>query len=85
MTHSDETGVTMTGSDIALYRVLTVRRALILKIDTGMALTRKSPITVAQHDGLSVRRTNRAVLQDVNRWLSRHGVEPKWSKTYPNG
>jgi hypothetical protein len=82
---SDETGTMITGDDIATFRVLTVRRGLILKIDTGMNLTRVSPLSVAQRDGITVKRTYRGALRDVNRWLSARGVEPKWSKAYPNG
>jgi hypothetical protein len=85
MTSSDESGAVITGDDIGVYRVLNVRRGLILKIDTGMNLTRVSPLSVAQHDGITVKRTYRGALRDVNRWLEGRGVEPKWSKAYPNG
>lgn len=85
MITSDESGTTVTGDDITTVRVLTIRRGLILKIDTGMALTRISPLNVAQHDGITVRRTYRGALKDVNRWLANRGVDPRWSKKYPNG
>jgi hypothetical protein len=82
--HDDGTH-TITGSDIPVYRVLTIRRAFILKIDTGMNLTRVSPLKAAQHDGITSRSTYRGALKDVNKWLQERGVEPKWSRTYPQG
>lgn len=85
MIEKSESGTLITGSDITVYRVLTVRRGLILKIDTGLSLTRISPLSVAQSDGITVRRTYRGALKDVNRWLSERGVEPVWSKAYPTG
>lgn len=85
MIKSDESGVTMTGDTITVFRVLTIRRGLILKIDTDMDLTRVSALSVAQRDGITVRRTYRGALRDVNRWLGQHGVEPAWSKRYPQG
>lgn len=85
MITSDESGVTMTGDTITVFRVLTIRRGLILKIDTGMDLTRVSALSVAQRDGITVRRTYRGALKDVNQWLGQHGVEPAWSKRYPRG
>lgn len=83
--HSDNSGSMITGDSILVYRVLTIRRGLILKIDTGMALTRVSPLRVAQQDGITAKRTYRGALKDVNAWLQERGLEPKWSKTYPNG
>jgi hypothetical protein len=77
--------ITMTGDQITVYRVLTIRRGLILKIDTGMSLTRISCLSAAQHDGITVRRTSRGALKDVNAWLQERGMGPKWSRTYPNG
>lgn len=85
MIKSDESGVTMTGDTITVFRVLTIRRGLILKIDTGMNLTRISTLSVAQRDGITLSRTCRGALRDVNRWLGQHGVEPAWSKRYPQG
>lgn len=85
MIESTDSGTVITGDDVYTFRILTVRRGLILKIDTGLSLTRISPLSVAQSDGITVRRTYRGALRDVNRWLSDRGVEPKWSKTYPNG
>ena len=85
MSHSDESGAMITGPDIPVFTVLTIRRAMILKIDTGMDLTRVSALSVAQRDGITVRRTYRGALKDVNRWLGQHGVEPAWSKRYPRG
>lgn len=85
MIRSDDSGTTITGNDITLYRVMTIRRGLILKIDTGMDLTRISPLKVARHDGITTARTGRAALKDVNAWLQERGAEPKWSKKYPNG
>ena len=73
------------GEQIEAYKVLTVRRGLILKIDTGMSLTRVSCLSVALRDGLTVKRTNRGALVDVNAWLSDRGISPVWSKTYPQG
>jgi len=84
MTEHSESGTMITGDDVLTYRVLTIRRGLILKIDTGIALTRVSPLLAAQHDGITVRRTYRGALKDVNRWLSERGIAPKWSKTYPS-
>lgn len=85
MIEQNESGTLITGDDIGVYRVLTIRRGLILKIDTGMSLTRISCLSVAQRDGITARRTNRGALKDVNDWLEGHGVEPSWSKTYPHG
>lgn len=85
MIEQSESGTVITGDDITVYRVLTIRRGLILKIDTGLSLTRVSCLSVAQHDGITVRRTNRGALKDVNEWLKIRGVEPKWSRTYPQG
>lgn len=85
MIERTESSTAITGSDIDVYRVLTIRRGLILKIDTGMSLTRISCLSVARRDGITVRRTCRGALEDVNAWLESRGVEPKWSKTYPQG
>lgn len=85
MIESSESGTVITGDDVYTFRILTVRRGLILKIDTGLSLTRLSPLSVAQADGITSRRTYRGALRDVNRWLQDRGVDPKWSKTYPNG
>jgi hypothetical protein len=85
MIESSKSGTVITGDDIQVYRVLTVRRGLILKIDTGMSLTRISCLSVAQSDGITTRRTNRGALKDVNKWLSDRGVPSAWSKTYPDG
>jgi hypothetical protein len=83
--HSDDGGTSMTGDAIPVFRVLTIRRGLILKIDTGMDLTRLSPLKAAQTDGITVKRTYRGALRDVNKWLREQGMEPKWSRTYPQG
>lgn len=85
MSHSNESGTMITGPAIQVVTVLTIRRAMILKIDTGMDLTRVSALSVAQRDGITVRRTYRGALRDVNQWLGQHGVEPAWSKRYPRG
>lgn len=85
MIEQNESGTVITGSDVDTYKWLTVRRGLILKIDTGMNLTRISPLVVAQRDGATVKRTNRGALKDVNKLLQERGVEPKWSRTYPQG
>jgi hypothetical protein len=82
---SDESGTTITGDDVMVFRVMNIRRGLILKMDTGLSLTRISCLSVAQNDGITVKRTNRGALKDVNAWLSKRGVSPVWSKTYPNG
>jgi len=73
------------GEGIEVYRALTIRRGLILKIDTGMALTRISCLMVAQREGITTKRTNRGALKDVNRWLAVRGATAVWSKTYPEG
>lgn len=85
MIEKSESGTLITGPDLQVYTVLTIRRGLILKIDTGLSLTRISCLSVAQRDGITVKRTNRGALKDVNKWLQGHGVEPVWSKTYPKG
>ena len=85
MIEQSEHSTVVTGDHIAAYRVLTIRRGLILKIDTGLSLTRISCLSVAQRDGITRARTNRAALRDVNAWLAKQGVPPAWSKTYPNG
>lgn len=82
---SDESGMTITGDGVMITRVLTIRRGLILKMDTGMSLTRLSALVAAQQSGITARRTNRAALKDVNKWLSAAGIPAVWSKTYPNG
>ena len=85
MIRSDESGTMITGSDIETVKWITVRRALILKIDTGLNLTRVSPLSVARRDGITSKRTNRAALVDVNAWLEQRGVRSVWSKTHPEG
>lgn len=85
MIERTESSTVITGDDVYTYRILTVRRGLILKIDTGLSLTRVSCLSVAQRDGITSKRTNRGALRDVNRWLADRGVEPKWSRTYPEG
>ena len=77
--------VTITGSDINTYRVLNIRRGLILAIDTGMSLTRVSSLSVARRDGLTGKRTNRGALVDVNAWLAERGLPRVWSKKFPQG
>ncbi|AVD99409.1 hypothetical protein SEA_BILLNYE_240 [Streptomyces phage BillNye] len=72
--------------DPMAYRLLAIRRGLILKIDTGMELTRTATsLSVARRDGLTDKRTNRGALKDVNAFLETHGVPAAWSRTYPNG
>lgn len=85
MIESNESGTVITGDDIKVYAILQVRRGLILKIDTGMSLTRFSCLSVAQREGITSRRTNRGALRDVNAWLKARGAEVVWSKTYPEG
>lgn len=86
MIERGESGTTtITGGDIGVYRVLTIRRDLILRIDTGMSLTRISGLKIAQQDGITVERTCRGALRDVNAWLVERGAEAKWSKKYPQG
>jgi hypothetical protein len=85
MIEQSDSGVVFTGDDVYTYRVLTVRRGLILKIDTGLSLTRISALSVAQRDGITARRTNRGALKDVNKWLTDRGIAAKWSRTYPEG
>jgi len=85
MIRSDDSGTVITGSDIEVYKVLAIRHGLILKIDTGMNLTRISYLSVARRDGITTARTGRAALKDVNAWLEERGAAPKWSKKYPNG
>ena len=80
-----EQGIMLTGDQITVCKVMAVRRGLILKIDTGMSLTRISALSVAQRDGLTVKRTNRGALKDVNRWLAGQGIGSAWSKTHPEG
>lgn len=85
MINRDSSGTTMTGEEILVFRVLTIRRGLILKIDTGMNLSRLSPLKAAQADGITSARTFRPALRDVNRWLVERGLSAKWSRKYPNG
>lgn len=85
MIEQNESGTVITGPDVDTYKWMTVRRGLILKIDTGMNLTRISPLVVARRDGATSKRTNRGALKDVNALLQERGVEPKWSRTYPQG
>jgi hypothetical protein len=44
MIERSESGILFTGDHVRLYRTLTIRRGLILKIDTGMHLTRVSSL-----------------------------------------
>lgn len=85
MIEQNESSTVITGKDVDTYKWLTVRRGIILRIDTGMNLTRISALSVAQRDGATVKRTNRGALKDVNKLLQGLGVEPKWSRTYPQG
>jgi hypothetical protein len=85
MIESNESGTVVTGPDIEIYKVLAIRRGLILKVDTGMSLTRVSCLSVARRDGLTSARTGRAALKDVNEWLTARGASAVWSKTYPEG
>lgn len=85
MIEKSEHSTVVTGDDITILRVMTVRRGLILKIDTGLNLTRISGLSIAQRDGITTARTNRAALRDINAWLVEQGVPAAWSKTYPNG
>lgn len=85
MIKSSDSETLITGDDIMIYRVMTVRRDLILRIDTGMSLTRVSGLSVARRDGITDKRTNRGALKDVNKWLKAHGVNPVWSTTHPKG
>lgn len=78
-------GTVITGDDVITYRTLAIRRGLILKIDTGMSLTRVSTLSAAQRSGLTSKRTYRGALKDVNRWLAERNVPAVWSKTYPKG
>lgn len=85
MIEKSEACTVITGPDIEVYRVLVIRRGLILKIDTGIELTRRSTVSVARQSGLTSSRTSRGALKDVNKWLMERGASAAWSKTYPNG
>lgn len=85
MIEKSESSTAFTGEHVMVYRILAVRRGLILKIDTGLNAARKSALSVARHDGITTARTARGALRDVNNWLTEHGASAAWSKTYPEG
>src|SRR5690606_8332010 len=66
----------LTGDDVSTDRILTVRRGLVVKLDTGLSLTRTSCLSIAQRDGITSKRPYRGALRDVNAWLQERGVEP---------
>lgn len=81
MTDTETTAV-----DPMLFRLLTMRRGLILKIDTGMNLTRISVLSAMQRDGLTNKRTMRGALRDINGYFVLNNVplgDNPWSKKYP--
>lgn len=82
-----DSGTVITGPDIETYRILTIRRAMILFIDTGLSVARVSPLNAARRSGLipSGVRTNRTALKLINELLVERGVSEAWSKTYPQG
>ena len=84
---SNDSGTIITGPDIEVYRVLAIRRGMILFIDTGLSVARVSPLNAARRSGLvpASTRTNRTALKLINRWLTDRGASAAWSKTYPEG
>lgn len=70
---------------VTVYRVLTIRTDMILKIDTGMSLSRISSLTTARKSGITSAATYRGALRDVNAWLQAQGVPARWSRKWPQG
>lgn len=54
-----------TPAGIAMARKITIAHGLAFEINTGMKMTRQSVLAVAQHDGMTVKRTKKGALVDV--------------------
>jgi hypothetical protein len=62
---SDTGFIADTPEKVAMVRLLTIAHGLATEINTGMKMTRVSVLTVAQRDGLTVKRTKKGALRDV--------------------
>ena len=72
---SDSTGFTLTGEQIPAYRLLMIRRALKLEIETGMKMWRGvSIVKVLTADGITVARSKRAAYADLDAYIVRLGI-----------
>lgn len=87
MIERNDSCTVVTGPDIETYRILAIRRGMILFIDTGLSVARMSPLNAARRSGLipSGVRTNRTALKLINELLVERGVSEAWSRTYPEG
>ena len=55
-----------TPEGIAAYRLIALRRAILLRIDTGMTTCRMQEIKIAHRLGVSTKKTLKGVLADMN-------------------
>lgn len=65
-----DSGTTITGAHIGLYRHLALASALGLEITTGMKMSRGSSMLAAKAVCGSLKRTKKGVLKDYVAWLS---------------
>jgi hypothetical protein len=69
------TGFTLTGAQIPAYRLLMLRRALKLEIETGMKMWRSvSIVKVLQADGITAARSKRAAFADLDALVVSLGI-----------
>lgn len=74
-TDQTSTGIVLTGEQIPAYRLLMLRRALKLEIETGMKMWRGvSIVKVLTADGITVARSKRAAYADLDAYVVRLGV-----------
>jgi hypothetical protein len=72
------TGVTLTGSQIDAYRLLMIRRALKLEIETGMKMWRGvSIVSVLQRDGITTAKRKDKAYADLDALIVSLGIGEK--------
>lgn len=68
-------GTTITGDDVDLYRIMTIRRGLKFEIKTGMKMTRFSMLAAANDIMGTSHRTKRKAFEDLNARMVALGLD----------
>lgn len=70
-----DTTTTLTGAQIPAYRLLMLRRALKLEVETGMKMWRGvSIVAVLQNDGITTARSKRKAFADLDALVVELGI-----------
>lgn len=69
-------GTMITGSDIATFQLMRLRRAFKLEIETGMTLSQGSTLAYLKRMGITTARTKRAAYVDLEAYCAVNGLTP---------